>query len=220
MRPLTISLFSNAVSRRSQVRARLAFSRDRRVSPEPSSTLSSATSTSSPTLTSISPRSFLNCSSRDHGLGLEAGAHDDHVGVDVDHAAGEDLARAESAGSPGSLRTVGQSFRSCLVTSRGLATRIPAGILPARVDENAPASCAALRTSAHHIGSQGSALLARARTRSTTSSTAIPVESMTTASGAGRSGATGRVESRRSRSRISCERPARLAASPFSFNCL
>ena len=53
---------SNASSRRVQVRARLAFSRDRRVSPEPSSTLSSATSTSSPTLTSISPRSFWNCS--------------------------------------------------------------------------------------------------------------------------------------------------------------
>ena len=33
-------------------------------------------------------------------------------------------------------------------------------------------------------------------------------------------GATGRVESRRSLCRISCERSARLAASPFSFNCL
>ena len=37
---------------------------------------------------------------------------------------------------------------------------------------------------------------------------------------AGRSGATDRAESRLSRSRISCERPARLAASPFSFNWL
>src|SRR5512134_995314 len=61
MRPLTTSCFSNAVSRRSHVRARLAFSRESRVSPEPSSTLSSATSTSSPTATSTSPRSFLNC---------------------------------------------------------------------------------------------------------------------------------------------------------------
>ena len=62
MMPVTISELLNAVSRRVQVRARLAFSRDRRVSPLPSSTVSSATSTSSPALTSISPRSFLNCS--------------------------------------------------------------------------------------------------------------------------------------------------------------
>ena len=49
MVPVTTSCFSKAVSRRVQVRARLAFSRDSRVSPEPSSTLSSATSTVSPT---------------------------------------------------------------------------------------------------------------------------------------------------------------------------
>src|SRR5579864_8509161 len=60
--PVTISELLNAVSRRVQVRARLAFSRERRVSPVPSSTESSATSTSSPGLTSTSPRSFLNCS--------------------------------------------------------------------------------------------------------------------------------------------------------------
>ena len=84
MMPVTISDFLNASSRRVQVRARLAFSRDRRVSPEPSSTASSATSTSSPTLTSISPRSFLNCSSGDDGFGLQARVDDDHVGADVD----------------------------------------------------------------------------------------------------------------------------------------
>src|SRR5215472_17322713 len=60
--PVTISDLLNASSRRVQVRARLAFSRDRRVSPVPSSTESSATSTWSPALTSTSPRSFLNCS--------------------------------------------------------------------------------------------------------------------------------------------------------------
>ena len=59
-----------------------------------------------------------------------------------------------------------------------------------------------------------------ARTASTTPSMGIPVESIATASWAGRSGATARVESRRSRSRISCERAARLTSSPFSFNCL
>jgi hypothetical protein len=42
------------------VRVRFAFSRDSRVSPKPSSTVSSATSTSSPTLTSSSPRSLKN----------------------------------------------------------------------------------------------------------------------------------------------------------------
>ena len=62
MTPMTISALLNASSRRVQVRARLAFSRDRRVSPVPSSTESSATSTSSPGLTSTSPRSFLNWS--------------------------------------------------------------------------------------------------------------------------------------------------------------
>src|SRR5882757_3412890 len=60
--PTTIWESLNAVSRRVQVRARLAFSRERRVSPVPSSTESNATSTSSPGLTSTSPRSFLNCS--------------------------------------------------------------------------------------------------------------------------------------------------------------
>src|SRR5213079_2952673 len=62
MTPVTISELLNASSSRVQVRARLAFSRDRRVSPVPSSTESSATSTWSPALTSTSPRSFLNCS--------------------------------------------------------------------------------------------------------------------------------------------------------------
>ena len=51
MMPVTTCESLNAVSRRVHVRARLAFSRDRRVSPEPSSTESSATSISSPTLT-------------------------------------------------------------------------------------------------------------------------------------------------------------------------
>ena len=46
MMPVTISALLKASSRRVQVRARLAFSRDRRVSPVPSSTASRATSTS------------------------------------------------------------------------------------------------------------------------------------------------------------------------------
>ena len=60
-RPLTTSASSIAVSRRSQVLARLAFSRDRRVSPRPSSRVSKNTSTSSPTATSSSPLASRNC---------------------------------------------------------------------------------------------------------------------------------------------------------------
>jgi hypothetical protein len=60
--PVTVSPFSKAFSRTIQARARLAFSRDRRVSPKPSSIASSATSTLSPTLTSNSPCSLRNCS--------------------------------------------------------------------------------------------------------------------------------------------------------------
>ena len=90
MMPLTISCFSNACSRRDQVRARLAFSRDRRVSPEPSSTLSSATSTSSPTLTSISPRSFLNCSTGMTASLFSPALTSTTSGPTVDDAAHED----------------------------------------------------------------------------------------------------------------------------------
>ena len=78
------------------MRARLAFSRDRRVSPEPSSTLSSATSTVSPTVTSISPFSFLNWSERDDGLGLQSDVDDDVVLADFDDQPGEDGARTNA----------------------------------------------------------------------------------------------------------------------------
>ena len=60
--PVTISSLLKASSKISHARKRRAFSRDKRVSPKPSSTVSSATSTKSPTRTVISPRSFLNCS--------------------------------------------------------------------------------------------------------------------------------------------------------------
>jgi hypothetical protein len=60
--PSTTSPASNAFSRSIQVRARIAFSRESLVSPKPSSTASSATSTSSPTEMPPSCLSFLNCS--------------------------------------------------------------------------------------------------------------------------------------------------------------
>ncbi len=62
MRPVMVSLFSIASSSSSHTMARLAFSRDRTVSPKPFSRESSATFTSSPTPTSISPASLRNCS--------------------------------------------------------------------------------------------------------------------------------------------------------------
>src|SRR3569832_1287386 len=51
-----------AFSRLIQVRARRAFSRERRGSPNPSSTISSATSIWSPTATTVCPVSSRNCS--------------------------------------------------------------------------------------------------------------------------------------------------------------
>ena len=54
--------FSSASSSSSHTMARLAFSRDSTVSPKPFSSESSATLTSSPTPTSISPASLRNCS--------------------------------------------------------------------------------------------------------------------------------------------------------------
>ena len=58
--PSMVSSPSKAPSSLSQTRARLALSRERRVSPKPSSTDSSATCTASPTATSSSPCRFLN----------------------------------------------------------------------------------------------------------------------------------------------------------------
>ena len=121
---------------------------------------------------------------------------------------------------------------SVITASRATRPVAPPASRPRRVDETAPASCRATvekktphRSRGEVSSSQsdqiaGNAPRARTRMRFTTSSTVMPVESMTTASVAGRRGATERAESRLSRSRISCERPARLAASPFSFNWL
>src|SRR5680860_1734199 len=58
--PVTASPASKACSSTAHDRARRAFSRDNLVSPKPSSTASSATSTISPTCTLSSPRSLRN----------------------------------------------------------------------------------------------------------------------------------------------------------------
>ena len=60
--PFTISSSSKAFSSSPQTSARLAFSRDRRVKPMPSSMASTATSTSSPSAISSSPASLMNSS--------------------------------------------------------------------------------------------------------------------------------------------------------------
>ena len=60
--PVTISSLVCAASSSIQDSARRAFSRESRVAPNPSSTASRDTCTSSPTLTSSSPLSLKNCS--------------------------------------------------------------------------------------------------------------------------------------------------------------
>ena len=60
MTPVMTSVFSKASSSISQVSARLAFSRDSRVSPQPSSTTSIATLTWSPIARVNSPVSLRN----------------------------------------------------------------------------------------------------------------------------------------------------------------
>ncbi len=60
--PITVSPLSKACSRLTQAASRLARSRDKRVSPRPSSRASIATETKSPSLTSTSPASLKNSS--------------------------------------------------------------------------------------------------------------------------------------------------------------
>ena len=78
------------------MRARLAFSRDRRVSPEPSSTLSSATSTVSPTADFDLALLVLELLDGNDGFGLESDVDDDEVLADIDDQAVEDRARTNA----------------------------------------------------------------------------------------------------------------------------
>src|SRR5580698_8222227 len=71
-----------------------------------------------------------------------------------------------------------------------------------------------------HQEPAGSRVRAISRTRLTTALTGIPVVSSTTASALATRGEAEREISRRSRSAISSERAARVAATPFSFNWL
>ena len=96
MMPSTTLPSSKAFSRCVQVRARIAFSRDSRVSPKPSSTASSATSISSPTETDFG-FAFLvqELFDGDDGLGLETGSDDDDIVVYRDNGAGDDGTRLD-----------------------------------------------------------------------------------------------------------------------------
>ncbi len=75
--------------------ARLAFSRDRTVSPKPFSIESSATLTSSPTphvdLAGVVPELF----DRHDAFGLQAGVDHHHVAADFHDDAGDDGARLQ-----------------------------------------------------------------------------------------------------------------------------
>ena len=210
------------------MRARLAFSRDRRVSPVPSSTESSATSTCSPALTSTSPRSFLNCSSGNDGFGLQSDVDDDDVVGDFDDEPGEDHARADALVGETLFEKLGETFCHTFTSATQMACvywiRVRCGPgkhnghpHPARAFLGLP-SPVRIATS----GPQGHKRRAApsSSTRCTTASTVRPVESMRHASGAAFSGATARVGSLKSRSAISRERAGRLTPDPLSFNCL
>jgi len=118
---------------------------------------------------------------------------------------------------------------SSVITLSRASGPLLAGIRLRRVDETAPASCRATGEKKTPT-TRAARCPRRIRLQSSNRREGLasededavhhivdrdPVESMTTASVAGFSGATDRAESRLSRSRISCERPARLAASPF-----
>jgi len=85
------------------------FSRDRRVSPEPSSTLSKATRRSLRRHLDLA-LSFLNLVRRYHGLGLQSNIDDDVVLADFDDQSVEDGARTNALAPRCSVRTVPQNF--------------------------------------------------------------------------------------------------------------
>ena len=93
--PVTISPFWNASSRRVHVRVRLAFSRDRRVSPKPSSTRIECDLDDVADFDVELAALVEKLLGRDDGLGFQAGVDDDHVVVHADDDAGEDRTRLD-----------------------------------------------------------------------------------------------------------------------------
>ena len=148
MTPVTISDLLNASSSRVQVRARLAFSRDRRVSPVPSSTESSATSTSSPALTSTSPRSFLNCSRGMTASDLRPTLTMTTSPVTSTIEPGQDHSGADALVSETLLEELGETFCHTFTLPRvvAVASLDPHPLRARQVNYGHRASCACLHS--------------------------------------------------------------------------
>jgi hypothetical protein len=87
------------------------------------------------------PTFVLELLRRDHGLGLEAGAHQNDVGTDFDHPTGEDLSRPNTL----TRQALFEKLRKTLghSTIQGRWPVAPRASRPRRVDATAPASCRA-----------------------------------------------------------------------------
>ncbi len=190
------------------MRARLAFSRDRRVSPVPSSTRVEGHLDVVAGLDFDLTALVLELLERDDGFGLEADVDDDDVGTDVDHQAGEDHAGANALIRQALLRTVGQNFRSyaslrtpCVADSVVLSASCQQGLT-----KQAPASVRTPTSTSPRRAGQPRASWPKATSDPSPAPwrrpprRCSPVESRTTASAAGRRGATAGSGSRRSRS--------------------
>ena len=123
MMPVTISLASNAFSSRVQVRARLAFSRDRRVSPEPSSTVSSATSDVVAGLDFDLSALVLELVDGDDSLGLEAYVDDHEVLADFDHVTHQDGAGLDALAGNALFEKLGETLSHKLGLQRFFKNR-------------------------------------------------------------------------------------------------
>src|SRR6187551_3753756 len=146
-----------------------------------------------------------------YGFGLQSHAHHDHVVANADDTSGEDHARPDALIGQGLFEQFAERFghvftlcmrRSCSCRTHGY------GIAGHHI--HAAPTLEKLQFSGVSPRARSSA-----RTCSTTAPMGTPVLSIRTASAAGFSGATARVESRRSRSAISSERAARLASEPL-----
>src|SRR6185437_8718226 len=172
------------------------------------------------------------------GFGLQSDVDDDDVRCDVYDEPGQDHAGADTLVGETLLEELGETFchtftrtacqkldnaRACSGSASTARSRLLSqrNTHPACPDLQYTSGDGTRRTPQNDRPAGHKARCApNARTRSTTCSIVRSVESMTTASDAGCSGATARVESLRSRSAISRERAGRLTSDPLSFNCL
>src|SRR5579862_5283116 len=162
---------------------------------------------------------------RDDRFRLQSDVDDHYVGTHVHHQSGEDHAGTNTLIRQALFKHFAETFEdfahTLSRTSPCLSVR--SGLRP---DGSwfKDARILAASTSTFTPGSvnqgQSERVRPNVRTSSTTSIAVMAVESRTIASAAATSGATDRVESRRSRSAISSERAARLTPESFCFNWL